>query len=130
MLAAEGKPRADLFEDSHNLTTASEMLRGERAYRDIIPSHGLIQDGLLDYLILRFGRQTAGHVIETRGVIGSIVSVGLYAIGACATGSPDAGLLAYFLGVGIASSGGAVRATPAFFALAALAYGVRRRNPR
>ena len=129
-LAAEGMPRGDLFEDSHNLTVASELLRGEKAYRDIIPSHGLIQDGFLDYLILRSGKQTAGRVLETHGVIGSFVSVALYALATCASGSPDAGLFAVFLGLGIASSGGAVRATPAFFALAALVCGVRRRNTR
>lgn len=129
-LAAEGKPHGDLFEDSHNLTTAAEMLRGEKPYRDIIPSHGLIQDGLLDYLILRTGKQTAGHAIQAHGVIGTVVSVAGYAVAACATGSADAGLLAYFLARGMDTGGGGLRAAPALFALALLAYGVRRRNAR
>ncbi|HUK37281.1 MAG TPA: hypothetical protein VLV86_25370 [Vicinamibacterales bacterium] len=129
-LAAEGKPRGDLFEDAHNLAVASDMLRGERPYRDTIPAHGLIQDGLLDYLILRTGRQTAGRVLQIHGVLGGIISVAGYAVGTAATGSPDAGLLAYFFGAAIGTSGGGLRGAPAFFALALLAYGVRRRSRR
>lgn len=129
-LAAEGKPHGDLFEDAHNLAVASDMLRGEHAYRDIVPTHGFIQDGLLDYLILRSGKQNAGRVIKTHGVIGSIVSVGGYFIATCVTGSPHVGILAYFFGAAIGTSGGGLRPAPAFFALAAVALGVRRRQPR
>lgn len=129
LLTAEGLVRADLFEDSHNLTIASEMLRGERPYRDIMPAHGLIQDGLLDFLILETRDVTAGHAVSTRGVIGSMVWVADYAIAAGVTGSADAGLLAYFLGVALGTPGGGFRMTPAFFAIAALACAVRRREP-
>jgi len=128
--AAEGKPHADLFEDAHNLTVASEMLRGERPYRDINPTHGLIQDGVLDFLILRTGRETAGRANATHGVIGSIVSLGTYAAAACATGSPHIGLLGYFLAAVMNIAGGGVRAAPALFALALLAGALRRRRPR
>lgn len=128
--AAEGRPHADLFEDAHNLTVASEMLRGERPYRDINPTHGLIQDGLLDYVILRTGKQTAGRANTAHGVIGSVVSVGIYAATALATGSPHIGLLGYFLAAVVKIAGGGVRAAPSLFALALAAGALRRRSPR
>jgi len=128
--AAEGKPHADLFEDAYKLTIAGEMLRGERPYRDISPAHGLIQDGGLDYLVLRTGKETAGRANAAHGVIGSIVSLGTYAAAACATGSPHIGLLAYFLAAVMNIAGGGVRAAPALFTLALLAGALRRRRPR
>src|SRR5258705_9112571 len=70
LLAAEGMPHADLFEDSHNLLAASEMLRGELLYREVIPSHGLMQDGLLPYAALRTGPDTLGRVLKVRGLVG------------------------------------------------------------
>jgi hypothetical protein len=33
-------PTADLFENGHELLPASEYLRGERPYRDIVPATG------------------------------------------------------------------------------------------
>lgn len=129
-LAAEGKPHADLFEDAHNLAVASEMLRGERPYRDIIPTHGLIQDGLLDFLILRTRKPTAGHVIETHGVIGGTIAIAGYAVTTCAVGSADVGLLGYFLASSMGTAGGGLRAMPALFGLALLVYGLRKRTSR
>jgi hypothetical protein len=130
VLAAEGKPRADLFEDAHNLTPAGELLRGERPYRDIIPSHGLLQDGLLDYLILRSGSVTAGRALRVHGTIGGWCSVAVYAVTAAATGSPELGLAAYFLGAALSWSGGSLRALPALVVLAIVVAAVRRRRPR
>src|SRR5262245_19915021 len=40
-------PVADLFEDGHILLPVSEYFRGELPYRDIVPGHGLLSDGLL-----------------------------------------------------------------------------------
>lgn len=129
-LAAEGKPHADLFENGHNLAPANELLRGELPYRDIITAHGLLQDGLLDSLIMRTGEVTAGRVLETRGVISSFNGVAIYALATAVTGSPDLGILTYFLGAFMGTSGGTFRVLPALIALALLAAGVRRRNPR
>ena len=129
-LAAEGHPHADLFENAHNLTPANELLRGELPYRDIITAHGLFQDGLLDSLIMRTGSVTAGGVLETRGVISSFNSVAVYALAACVTGSPDLGILTYFLGAVMGTSGGTLRVLPALVSLALLTAGVRRRNAR
>jgi hypothetical protein len=129
-LAAEGHPHADLFENAHNLTPANELLRGEMPYRDIITAHGLVQDGLLDSWIMRTGEVTAGRVLETRGVISSFNSVAVYALAACVTGSPDLGILTYFLGAVMGTSGGTLRVLPALVSLALLTAGVRRRNAR
>ena len=46
-------PMADLFEDGHGLLPASEYLRGERPYRDIVPGHGFLTDGGLQLASLR-----------------------------------------------------------------------------
>jgi hypothetical protein len=129
-LAAEGEPHADLFENAHNLAPANELLRGELPYRDIITAHGLLQDGLVDSLVMRSGDVTAGRLLEVRGVISSFNSVAVYALGAAVTGSPDLGLLAFFLGAVMGTSGGTLRVLPALIALALLAAGVRRRNMR
>jgi hypothetical protein len=48
LATAEGKPRIDFFEDGHPMLPASEYLRGELPYRDVLPAHGLIEDGLFD----------------------------------------------------------------------------------
>src|SRR6185295_20310987 len=80
LLAAEGMPHADLFEDSHNVLAASEMLRGEALFRDIIPSHGLIHDGLLPYAALRSGPVDLGRVLKVRGLIGALNVIGNYAL--------------------------------------------------
>jgi hypothetical protein len=130
LLAAEGQPRADLFEDSHNLTPASEMLRGELPYRDIIPSHGLVQDGLLDYVIMRTGSVTAGRVARIHGVINGLNSIGGYAVAAAATGSPELGLLSWFLGATFGTLVGTVRTLPALVGLALIVAGMRTRSTR
>ena len=129
LLAAEGKPRADLFETAHYLTTGHEVARGELPYRDIVPAHGLIQDGLLDAAIIRSGDVSAGRVLEIRGVISGFTAVATYAFAAALTGSPDIGILAFFLGVilGVPSS---VRAVPALLTLALIVAAVRRRDAR
>ncbi|HVT03524.1 MAG TPA: hypothetical protein VHL58_09155 [Thermoanaerobaculia bacterium] len=129
-LAAEGKAHGDLFEDAHNLTVASEMLRGERPYRDILPTHGLIQDGLLDFLILRGGKMTAGRVIKQHGAFGAIVSVAAYSVTVAATGSPDVAILTHFLSVAMGTGGAGLRAAPALLGLAFAIAAVRRRQPR
>lgn len=129
-LSAEGKPHADLFENGHNLTPANELLRGELPYLDIITAHGLLQDGLLDSLVMRTGEVTAGRVLETRGVISSFNGVAVYALATAVTGSPDLGILTWFLGALMGTSGGTFRVLPALIALALLTAGVRRRTFR
>ncbi|HYX22032.1 MAG TPA: hypothetical protein VFA98_14415, partial [Thermoanaerobaculia bacterium] len=82
---------ADLFEDGHALLPASEYLRGERPYRDIVPGHGLVSDGILAAAELRlFGDDYLGL---SRGdkVLGLLFNPVFYALGLGATGSPAFG---------------------------------------
>jgi hypothetical protein len=82
---------ADVFEDGHFLLPASEYLRGELPYRDIVPGHGLLSDGLLqtaqlsvfgdDYLGLKRGNK----------VVGALFLPAIYALGWAATGSAAVG---------------------------------------
>jgi hypothetical protein len=130
LLAAEGMPHADLFEDSHNLLAASEMLRGEKLYRDIIPSHGLIHDGLLPYAALRTGTVDLGRALKVRGLVGAINVIASYAIAAAATGSPEVGIAAVFLGMMLGTAAGTARVLPALLTLALIATAMRKRDPR
>jgi len=129
-LGAEGKPHGDLFEDAHHFVMASEMLRGEKPYIDIVPGHGLIDDGLLDYVIARTGPVTEGRLAKTHGVMSALNAVGYYAVAAAATGSPDVGLLTYFLAVTLGLGGGMLRLFPALAALAFMVAAVRTDRPR
>jgi hypothetical protein len=130
LLAAEGMPHADLFEDSHNLLAASQMLRGEKLYRDIIPSHGMIHDGLLPYAALRTGSADLGRVVKVRGVVGALNVIANYAIAAAATASPETGIAAVFLGMMFGTASGSTRMLPALITLALIAVALRKRDPR
>jgi hypothetical protein len=130
MVTAEGKPRIEFFEDAQHVVPAGEMLRGERPYRDIVPPHGFIQDGLLDYLILQTPPVTLGHVLKVRGVLAGGNAIANYAMAAAATGSPDAGIAALFLAAMFGSAGGTFRALPALIALTFFTAAVRRRSLR
>lgn len=130
LTAAEGKPRFSFFEETYHLVPASEMLRGRMPYRDIIPSHGLIQDGLLDVLLLRTGPVTIGRSLRGRGAIGALHSIACYALGVAATGSPEAGIAAFFLGASLGTADGSARVLPALLTLAVVVAAVRRRSPR
>ncbi len=77
-----------VFEDGHSLLPASEYLRGELPYRDIVPGHGLWSDGLLAVVQLRvFGDDVAG-LKRGEKVTGALFWPGFYAVGYAATGSP------------------------------------------
>jgi hypothetical protein len=128
--AAEGKPRVNFFEDTHSLLPASEMLRGELPYRDIIPGHGLLEDGLVDFLGMRSRGATYGSAIKARSTIGALNSVAIYALAAAASGSPEAGLLAWLFGAFTGTAPATLRTVPALFALALTVAAARRRKPR
>ena len=129
-LTAEGKPRANFFEDGHSLLPASEYLRGERAYRDILPGHGLIEDGLFEYLVFQGGEVTIGRTLKTREIVGSLNAIALYVLAWAVTGSPHAGLLAVILSILMGVFAPTVRMVPPIATLAALAGAVRWRKPR
>lgn len=126
-LAAEGKPRLSFFEDAHDLVPASEVLRGETLYRDIIPTHGLLEDGLLDVLLLRSGPITIGRVNKGRGVVAAFGACAVYALATAATGSPEIGILTFFLGAMMGAAGGGTRFLPGLIALAFMARACRGR---
>ncbi|HSY47564.1 MAG TPA: hypothetical protein VLC46_02010 [Thermoanaerobaculia bacterium] len=130
MIACEGMPRSNLFEDQQHMVPAAEMLRGEKPYRDIIPPHGLVQDALLDYAIFRTGPATLGRALKIRGVISGTIVIAHYAVVAAATGSPEVGLASMFLAMPMGTAGGPIRVLPAIATLALIAYAIRRRDPR
>ena len=129
-LAAEGMPRADLFEDQQHVVPAAERLRGEQAYRDIIPAHGFVQDALIDYVAFRTGPVTLGRALKFRGVISGTIIIGHDAQVAAATGSPELGLASTFLARLLGTAGGSIRVLPAIATLALIACALRRRDPR
>ncbi|HEV7501459.1 MAG TPA: hypothetical protein VGQ33_15700, partial [Vicinamibacteria bacterium] len=77
-----------IFEDGHSLLPASEYLRGELPYRDIVPGHGLVSDGLLAALQLRVFGDDVGGLKRGEKVSGALFWPGFYAVGYAATGSP------------------------------------------
>ncbi len=126
---AEGKPRVDFFEDGHSLLPASEYLRGERPYRDILPAHGLIEDGLFDMTAMRIGEVNLGTRGKARIVVGYLVSMALYAVAFAATGSAEGAFLAVLLALMTGTFTGNIRLLPALITLAMIAAAVRRRRP-
>lgn len=127
---AEGKPRIDFFEDGHALQPASEYLRGELPYRDTLPAHGLIEDGLFDVAAMKISGVTLGARTKTRIVVGSLVAIALYAVAFAATGSAEAAFFAVFLALMTGVWRGSIRFLPALIVLALLAAAVRGRRPR
>lgn len=125
---AEGKPRVSFFEDGHSLLPASEYLRGERPYRDMLPAHGLLEDGLFDYAAMRLGGVVAGTRGKARSVAGNLVAVALYFVAFAATGSAEAAFLAVFLSFLTGAFTGNLRFLFPFLTLAALCAAARRRS--
>ncbi len=90
-------PIGNFFEDGHYLLPASEYLRGELPYRDILPGHGLISDGVLQTVALSvFGDDYHGYERGLK-VAGVLFWPAIYAVGAAATGSAAFG----FWGAGL-----------------------------
>lgn len=92
--SVEGMPRLNLFEDGHSLTPAVAMLHGARPYRDVVPGHGLISDGLLDVVAMKLGASDAGTVLRMRGVVAALLPAAVYAVALGATGSAETAILA------------------------------------
>lgn len=130
MNTAFGKPRINYFEDGHNLTPASEFLRGERPYRDVLPGHGLIEDGLFEYVVFQTGDVTAGRALKTRDIAGHLTAIGLYALAFAATGSAETGLMTVVLSMMMGTFTTTIRTFVPLVALAFVAAGVRLRRPR
>lgn len=127
---AEGKPRMNFFEDGHALLPASEYLRGERPYRDILPAHGLVEDGFFDYLVFQTGDVTAGRRTKAREVIGTLNAFALYALAWAVTGSAEAAFLSVLLSIMTGLFAPTIRMLPPIATLAMIAGAVRWRRPR
>jgi hypothetical protein len=127
---AEGKPKANYFEDGHALLPASEYLRGERAYRDILPAHGLLEDGFFDYLVFQTGDVTIGRTLKARDVTGTLMAVALFFLAWAVVGSAEGALLAVFLSIMMGVFSPTIRMLPAIATLALIAGAVRWRRPR
>ncbi len=93
-------PFLNLYERGHDLVPAAEANLGKKYYRDVIPLHGLLSDGVIDQIAMRFFGDTAGDVLRFRFVIAALHPAAIYAVAACATGSAEAGLLAALLTIG------------------------------
>jgi hypothetical protein len=121
---------ASVFEDGHGLLPASEYMRGELPYRDIVPGHGLVSDGLLALAQLRlFGDDYAG-LKRGEKISGALFWPALYAVGYAATGSAAVaygGLLLSFL---FGPQYDLFRATASLWTLALAIYASRSRKPR
>lgn len=130
LLSAEGKPRVSFFEEMQHVTPAHQMLLGAKPYVDIVPPHGLIQDALVDYAILKTGPQTLGNVLRTRLTINGLLAIACYALGAAATGSPDLGFLGFSAAAVMGQGAGVVRFGPSVIALVIAVAALRRRKPR
>lgn len=139
----DGIPRVNFFEDGHGLLPASEMLRGERPYRDIVPGHGLISDGVFDYAAMRLGADNVGGVLRCQWAAASIFPAAVYFVALAASGSAEAALLAVLLGLSLPVGGTPwirdvaalstvpwLRSIPALVSLAFVIDGVRRRRRR
>ena len=131
LLGVTTPPHLDFFEDGHELLPASEMLRGERPYADIVPVHALLSDGGLDYLVMKSGHSSVGDLLKVRRVISSVNLAAVYCIAFAATASAEAGLLAALLAVALFPAATVwVRTLAALFALAASVAALRTQRPR
>lgn len=127
---AEGKTRMNFFEDGHSLLPASEYLRGERPYRDILPGHGLIEDGGFDALVFFTGEVNAGRRGKAREVFGTLTAVALYFLAFAVTGSPRAALLATLFTILLGLFTPVIRLLVPMATLAVLVAAVRWRRSR
>jgi hypothetical protein len=120
-----------VFEDSHAVPVATEMMRGERPYADIVPTHGLISDGVIDLVGLKIGGGSLRKMLLTRLVVGITSSAAVYFLTLAASGSAELALLGTFLAFSL-TSGVAIWIRPpaALFTLAATVAATRLRSRR
>lgn len=124
-------PILDIFEDAHSLLPASEMNRGERPYRDVVPMHGLLSDGLLDVAVMKTLGDNLGAILKSRQILGALSIVAVYFVALAATTSAELALLAVFLSLALFPFNAIfLRIVPALLALACAVAGTRLRAKR
>ncbi|HEY2093949.1 MAG TPA: hypothetical protein VGJ81_18910 [Thermoanaerobaculia bacterium] len=122
--ASEGVLRVSFFEAGHSVLRASDMMHGARPYRETVPMHGFIEDGALDYVLMRFGARTAGSVMKGHELASQLNAPAMYAVTTAAAASPAAGLLAVLF----ANGGSSLRCAFALFAVALMVAAYRRES--
>jgi hypothetical protein len=143
VLSAERAPRLDIFEDGHWLMPANEMLHGATPYRDTVPGHGFLNDGLLESVVIRLGAENAGSVLFVRHSLAMLLAPALYAVALALTASGEVAMLTVVAAaamlltgtsipgaVSVLESNAPLRTLPSLFALACCIAAVRRRDPR
>ena len=131
LVGIDSPPLIDFFEDGHDFAVASEMVRGERPYVDVLPTHGFLSDGALDFVFMKSGADTMGKVLRARRIVAALNLAAIYFVALAASGSSAAGCLAVFLGFALfPASTFFVRSIPALLALAAFEAAVRMRSKR
>jgi len=124
------RPAANLFEDGHSLLPASEYLRGELPYRDVVPGHGLVSDGLLQAAGLKaFGDDYRGFQ-RTEMLAAALFWPSLCVLAFVATGSAAAAFGSLLLTFLFYSQPGLLRVIPSFWILALALAASRRENGR
>jgi hypothetical protein len=84
-------PLADVFEDGHALLPASVYLSGGLPYRDVVPGHGLVSDGLLQAGELKLLGDDYRGLSRGNRLVGVSFWPLLFALGAAATGRAEIG---------------------------------------
>lgn len=116
----------DLFHRGESIGPASDYLRGKRPFLDVLPLHGLLEDGLLDAgLMTIFGR--SAEVSAHRAVIlSSMMLPAVWILGWVVFGSLPLALATAALGLVMSADN--QRAVFELFALALLLASVRRES--
>lgn len=131
LIGATSMPYVDFFEDGHSLLPASEMARGELPYRDIVPMHGLLTDGVLDLAAMQWIEPSLGAILSSRRVLAALAAAGIYFTALAVTSSAELALLTTFLSIAIFPAASLfTRVVLPLFALACAAAATRRRAPR
>ena len=143
LFAGDLTPRVNLFEDGHSLLAASQMLHGARAYRDIVPGHGLIDEGIVGWAAMRLGANNIGDILRVRAVFAALLPAAVYFVALAASGSADVAVLAFLFAAFVTITGTpwarpvsaiealpGFRAVPSLLALAACATSLRTRSRR
>ncbi|HVT44166.1 MAG TPA: hypothetical protein VMT00_07240 [Thermoanaerobaculia bacterium] len=140
LLAGLNTPVVNLFEHGFSLMNASEMLRGEALYRDLIPAHGALSDGVIDWIGMRVGGPTLGAALTARYCLALLAPLALYAVALAATGSAEIAFVAVLGSISLAPAPVSAlaelsailfpRPVPSLFALACAVRALRCRSKR
>jgi hypothetical protein len=140
VLMSAGAPVLNLFEHGFDLTPAAAMLRGARLYRDVLPDHGALGDGMLDAAAMRVFGPTAGAALGVRYAFALINIISFFILGIALCCVPEiafAGVLLSFaflpatlLSLGELAPMLVHRGWAGFLAMSLAALAVRRRSDR